>query len=226
MPPPRSPLTAQDRAIPVCHHGRPDKQARPRNVGGALTLTGDSLFEEDAVMQQNRSHRSRRRRPIVVGVDGTSRSKVALRWALEQAALTGTSVEAIIVWTRGAVLYYGYECAPVAPDDDGLAAAAEAVLMDTLVEILSEHGGRVPIKARVIQGRPGEELLIAARSAEMLVLGSPKHGNMAGILLGSVSHDCIHNAPCPVVVAPAGPSTAAPSSRMVVRDAAWERDLS
>src|SRR5215469_9834948 len=35
---------------------------------------------------------------IVVGVDGSSSSKAALAWAVDQARLTGASVEAVIAW--------------------------------------------------------------------------------------------------------------------------------
>jgi hypothetical protein len=37
-------------------------------------------------------------RRIVVGVDGSDSSKAALRWAIRQAKLTGSSVEAVTSW--------------------------------------------------------------------------------------------------------------------------------
>ena len=40
---------------------------------------------------------------IVVGVDGSSHSEEALRWALGQARLTGQAVEAVISWRIPAV---------------------------------------------------------------------------------------------------------------------------
>jgi nucleotide-binding universal stress UspA family protein len=37
-------------------------------------------------------------RRIVVGVDGSEQSKHALRWAIEQAGMTGAVVAAVGVW--------------------------------------------------------------------------------------------------------------------------------
>ncbi len=42
---------------------------------------------------------------IVVGVDGSDESFAALKWALEEASLTGQSVNAVFGWTH--VLGYG-----------------------------------------------------------------------------------------------------------------------
>jgi nucleotide-binding universal stress UspA family protein len=163
-------------------------------------------------MMQQRNLRRPGRRPIVVGVDGSPGSKVALRWALDQAGRTATSVEAVIVWAQETVFYYGYQWAPVAVADEDLAMAADTMLMDTLVEVIGEHGGSVPVQPRVIQGRPADELLRAARSAQLLVLGAPTHGPIVGLLRGSVSHQCVQRASCPVLITPATPRMVPPSS--------------
>ncbi|WP_046568253.1 universal stress protein [Micromonospora sp. HK10] len=147
-------------------------------------------------------HRWSRRRTIVVGVDGSSGSKTALRWALEQAERTAADVEAVNVWTPEPA-HYAY--LPVALAVDDLASAAETALLDTLVEVTRQYGRSVPIRPRVLRGLPVEELLHAARSAQLLVLGAPTHGTLAGLLLGSVSHQCVQRATCPVLIAPAVP---------------------
>ena len=161
------------------------------------------------MMMQQRYPRRPGRPPIVVGVDGSPASKAALRWALDQAGRTATGVEAVIVWAPETVYYYGYELAAMAVAGDDLAAAAETVLLDTLVEVVGDHGGSVPVQPRVVQGRPVDELLRAARTAPLLVLGGPTHGRITGLLTGSVSHQCVQRASCPVVITPA---TLSPSS--------------
>jgi nucleotide-binding universal stress UspA family protein len=42
--------------------------------------------------------------------------------------------------------------------------------------------------------------LEATRDAELLVVGSHGYGTFAGMLLGSVSHALLHQAPCPLAV--------------------------
>jgi nucleotide-binding universal stress UspA family protein len=50
---------------------------------------------------------------IVVGVDGSPPSVAALRWAIKQAELSGTAVEAITAWQIPAAMT-GYGWAPIA----------------------------------------------------------------------------------------------------------------
>ena len=53
---------------------------------------------------------------------------------------------------------------------------------------------------------PANALLDIARGAELLVVGTRGHGGFAGLLLGSVSQQVSHHAPCPVVIVP-GPAS-------------------
>jgi nucleotide-binding universal stress UspA family protein len=164
------------------------------------------------MMIHHRSPQQPERRPIVVGVDGSPGSKAALRWALDQAERTTATVEAVIVWAPEAGFYYGFEWASVAVAGDDLAAVADTVLMDTLVEVTGDRGRSAPIQPRVLQGRPVAELLRAAGSAQLLVLGGPAHGRIAGLVRGSVSHECLQRAACPVLIVPASPGVLAASA--------------
>ncbi|MFC7535594.1 universal stress protein [Actinoplanes sp. GCM10030250] len=143
--------------------------------------------------------------PIVVGVDGSPGSKAALRWALPQADRTGATVDAVSVWTPTPASFYAYAWTVLPQVDDDVADATEKALLDTLVEVTTEYGRSAPIRPRLMRGRPAQELVRASRSAQLLVLGGPAHGPMAGLLLGSVSHQCLQAAACPVLVVPAGP---------------------
>jgi nucleotide-binding universal stress UspA family protein len=134
------------------------------------------------------------RRRIVVGVDGSDSSKVALRWAIRQAKLTGGSVDAVTAWRYPA----GYGMAPVAESTD-----FESEAKNTLTEALNEVGGLEPdviVRPVVAEGHAAEVLLHAAKGAELLIVGSRGHGGFTSALVGSVSMSCVLHAHCPVLV--------------------------
>jgi nucleotide-binding universal stress UspA family protein len=63
-----------------------------------------------------------------------------------------------------------------------------------------DPGSPVKVVSKVVHGSPAKVLLQEAAAAELLVVGSSGHGGITGALLGSVTHHCVHNATCPVVV--------------------------
>ncbi|BCJ49766.1 universal stress protein [Actinoplanes sp. NBRC 14428] len=149
---------------------------------------------------------------MVVGVDGSPASKAALRWALRHAGRIGADVEAVAVWTPPAAYYYGAEWAAAAYPGDELGAATETMLLDTLVEVTRDYGASVPIRPRVLRGRPAQELLRAAEGAQVLVLGGSRPGFLARLILGSVAHQCVHRASCPVLLVPAATAARRPAA--------------
>jgi nucleotide-binding universal stress UspA family protein len=61
----------------------------------------------------------------------------------------------------------------------------------------------VQVEGRVIAGSPAKTLAFdAADERSLLVVGSRGRGGFAGLLLGSVSQQCLHHARGPVVVTP------------------------
>ncbi len=141
---------------------------------------------------------------IVVGVDGSPHSREALRWALDQARLTGQPVEAVTSWS--VPLPYGGmggAAAVVALDWEG---EATGTLEDTVAKVVDPPDAD-RVSQRVVQGHPAQVLLDAAADAALLVIGSRGLGGFTGMLLGSVSQHVIARAACPVVVvrAPAVP---------------------
>lgn len=140
---------------------------------------------------------------IVVGVDGSPGSKTALKWAMNQARLTGATVEAITSWQDPAQYGTAYGWTAAAFEGDTFATAMAKVLDETVAEVSAELPHPVSVLAQVVvQGHPAEALLHAATGAQLLVVGSRGHGTFAGIILGSVSQHCVQHASCPVVVVP------------------------
>ncbi|MDY0811903.1 universal stress protein [Kitasatospora purpeofusca] len=146
-------------------------------------------------------------RRIVVGIDGSTPSRAALRWAVGQAALTGATVHAVAAWEPPSL--HGW-LVPL-PDDD-----FERTAMRTLTAEVDEVVGRdrpVPVVESLLLGHPAEVLLELAEGAELLVLGGHGRGTLARTLLGSVSNRCAAHASCPVVIVRADGGTAAPEGR-------------
>lgn len=132
---------------------------------------------------------------IVVGIDGSVQSVAAFDWALRQAQLTGSAVEVIAAWEWPAAAGAGM----VMPTDFDPESDAR-VVVDKL--LASEHVARqaVVTASKIVSGPAGSALVDASRGADLLVIGSRGHGELVGLLLGSVSEHCVSHAFCPVVV--------------------------
>ena len=85
---------------------------------------------------------------IVVGVDGSTSSREALRWAVRQAELTGGRVEAIMAWQSPTLVALGgsFFEVEVARDDARIREAAGRVLRDAVAEATEASPG-VSVKA-------------------------------------------------------------------------------
>lgn len=132
---------------------------------------------------------------IVVGIDGSPMSVAALNWAVRQAGLTGSAIEAITTWEWPT----NYGWAFPFPSDYNPAADAERMLTQTLEPVQAAHPD-VPIRLTVVEGHPAHVLVKASKGADLLVVGSRGHGEFAGMLIGSVSEHCVTNAHCAVLV--------------------------
>lgn len=135
---------------------------------------------------------------IVVGVDGSAGSLEALRWAFAEAALRGSTLEAVAVWQypmMTTIPAFG-----AVPEIADLSEQTEQTLRVTLADAGVASTPEVPVTIAVAEGAPAAALLAAAADADLLVVGSRGHGGFAGLLLGSVSHQLTMHSRCPVVV--------------------------
>lgn len=142
--------------------------------------------------------------PIVVGIDDTPSSRVALLWAIDEAIRYGVPLHIVHAWSppqgnhnhsRDADLYLTME---------HLAAHANTVLAAALRHVhaiapaLDVHGS-------LTRGRPGAVLLRHATDARMLVVGSRNIGGLVELPLGRVGVHVASHAPCPVVIVRGNP---------------------
>jgi nucleotide-binding universal stress UspA family protein len=136
---------------------------------------------------------------IVVGVDGSEGSRAALRWAVEEGALRGATVEAVSAFH---VPYAGAASVmPLMLDPKEFEDAASAQLKKLVAEV-DASSLREPITELVVEGPASTVLVEAGRRASLLVVGARGHGGLAGMLLGSVSRQVTEHATVPVVVVP------------------------
>ncbi|HZR92541.1 MAG TPA: universal stress protein [Gaiellaceae bacterium] len=139
---------------------------------------------------------------IVVGVDGSEGSLQALRFAAGEARLRGARLHAVLAWEYPAALYAGEGWAFADSETlEGLRTRAEQRLAEAIEAVGPSLEG-VELEQSVVEGRAAAVLLEAAKDADLLVVGTRGHGGFVGLLLGSVSQQCVHHASCPVVVVP------------------------
>jgi nucleotide-binding universal stress UspA family protein len=136
---------------------------------------------------------------IVVGIDGSPGSRLALDRAIAEARAHGGRVEAVQAWH---IPYpAAYPMVAVAIDTSSFEAAAHRTL-DEVVDAADTTGLAEPVARVVAGGPPARTLLDCAKGADLLVIGGRGLGGFAGLVLGSVSQQCLHHAPCPVLVVP------------------------
>jgi nucleotide-binding universal stress UspA family protein len=143
---------------------------------------------------------------IVVGVDGSSASRQALRWAVDLATPTGATVDAVAAWGHPAgfewtvrTTNYGLVPLPERTTREEEQDAAQQTLADMADEIGPTQAG---LAQRPVEGNPTDVLIEASKAADLLVLGRHGHNTVRDALLGSVTNHCIQHAQCPVVVVP------------------------
>ena len=137
---------------------------------------------------------------IMVGVDGSEESLVALRWAAEHALRTKATLEVISVYEPVPASVWVAGMYPIPYEsEESWKVDAERRLAEAVTEALGESGPEVA--QLVIPGSPARELAKASGRADLLVLGS-RHAHGFGRLLGSTGASCIRHAGCPVVIVP------------------------
>jgi nucleotide-binding universal stress UspA family protein len=79
---------------------------------------------------------------------------------------------------------------------------AEQELERFVTQALEGVTGTRPRLVAVLSDRVAEELVEQSRGADLLVIGTRGRGGVAGLLLGSVAHQCIRLGTCPLLILP------------------------
>lgn len=133
-------------------------------------------------------------RKVVIGVDGSDGSVLALRWAAYAGGLLGARLLVVTAWEYPPTFGWAAIAPEWNPADD-----AKKILEETA---RAAFGERWPegMQFEVGEGGASKVLLDACEGATMLVVGSRGHGGFSGLLLGSVSANVAEHAPCPVLI--------------------------
>lgn len=124
--------------------------------------------------------------PVVVGIDGTEQSDLAIDLAFEESAQRAAELIALHV-------------------RDGSPGRSDDSITDgqTLIDALAGWQQTYPdvvVKPEVVRGHPRHELMERSKGAQLMVLGAHGRDTFKGLLTGSVSQALLYHSACPVAV--------------------------
>ncbi|GAA0502104.1 hypothetical protein Ade02nite_37810 [Paractinoplanes deccanensis] len=131
--------------------------------------------------------------PVVVGVDGSETSLLAVGAAFEECSYRGADLVPVLVWK----------------DSE---EAARRLLSESLAG-WRERYPDVAVRPDVVHGNPRQVLVERSRTAQLVVVGARGRDTFKGLVLGSVSQALLHHAACPVAVVRAAPAQDGPAKR-------------
>ena len=139
---------------------------------------------------------------IVVGHDGSKCAQEALVWAGRLARRADIDLHVVRAWAMmSAPQPSSWSPGYVPPLLDW-----EKAVHDELTAHVAAAGldPSVRVTCHVVHKPPAQGLMTAAEGANLLVMGARGRGGFRGLLLGSVSDQLVHHAPCPVTVVRTG----------------------
>jgi nucleotide-binding universal stress UspA family protein len=98
---------------------------------------------------------------VVVGVDASRQSLIAMRWAAEYARATGARLRAVAAWRYPTWSKMDFE-------------AWATVQLETSVAATLGDSPDIPVETSAVEGQPAPILLDTASDVDLLVLGSAR----------------------------------------------------
>ncbi|CAM01741.1 nucleotide-binding universal stress UspA family protein [Saccharopolyspora erythraea NRRL 2338] len=142
-----------------------------------------------------RSDRASTTGPVVVGVDDSSGSRAALRFAFDAASQRGCELVVMQMWREEGLL-----AVPLPPEDRQLVQdAIERSLTEQTAELRRNYPD-VPVGHVARRAHPVAALTDASADARLVVVGHRGRGGFQELFLGSVASGVLHHARCPVAV--------------------------
>jgi nucleotide-binding universal stress UspA family protein len=141
--------------------------------------------------------------PIVVGIDGSPVSKVAVDWAARTAALREVPLKLVHVLNPPVVMAFPEVPIPAGylewQSEEGRTLLAAAVTTAEESALLIGKGP-IAVTTEMVAGPSVPTLVDESTRAQMVVVGCRGRNALARGLLGSVSIGLVHHAKCPVAI--------------------------
>jgi nucleotide-binding universal stress UspA family protein len=136
---------------------------------------------------------------IVVGIDGSTSSGRALRWAADQAAAEHRPLTLVHTIPAGALAYPSPANVTIAEARMALEGSGRAMLEAARGDV-HDLAPDVDVRMVLQYADAADQLVTMSDGAAMVVVGSHGRGPVRSRLLGSVSVRLVRQAECPVVV--------------------------
>jgi nucleotide-binding universal stress UspA family protein len=138
------------------------------------------------------------RRPVLVGIDGSTSALDAVRWAAGEAARRNVPLRVVTAFAWQAGIFVDRFGVGEDPHEVML-GAARSQLADAAV-VAAEVLPQEQVEPRLLPGFPIPVLRDESQGAQLLVLGDRGYGAISGLLLGSVAAAMAAHGGCPIVL--------------------------
>lgn len=142
-------------------------------------------------------------RRILVPVDFSTPSDIALERAVELATALAARVEILHVWASPEFVPIDSSLTIATPGGEKinlteyLHRQAEASLQELLAHL--EKRGLHGVTGRAVMGDPADEIVAASKTHDLVVMGTHGRRAIAHLFLGSVAERVVRRAACPVL---------------------------
>jgi nucleotide-binding universal stress UspA family protein len=144
--------------------------------------------------------------PVLVGVDGSAHSRAALAEAVAEAKRRGTALQVLISFEVPSAAWLAASGLPMLPNEQ-FAKEAQESAQAMVDEVVGDDRAAPVISIDATPWTPAHALVNRSRKVGLLVVGTRGRGGFRGMLLGSVSLQCVLHAHCPVMVVRSDEST-------------------
>ena len=139
--------------------------------------------------------------PVLVGVDGSTHSRLAVAHGAQEAMHRGGVLRLVNAYAINTSPMLSFPPEGLQEYEVALRDNATGVLREAAAVVRHDHP-ELTIEEHVVAGaNPAQDLVEATRGAALAVVGSRGHGGFVGMLLGSISQALVQHAHCPVLVA-------------------------